>query len=273
MCSVVLALVWARLIYNRNTRQNASVELSRAILLMQANAGILDESVEKNEMLIDEINSITKKLTRKDEADEFIKARDELASILESLAVIKALNLQAAGLSTSQSITKSINDVLKENKQLIARKKIKTNKKIQPGLKIGLPAALSYRLIETNLRNAFKLTDKGSAIDVSLKSVGQKAILKIEYKGLALSRRMLHLLEGPIENYRALDATGTALFVNKIIAESIGGQFDVVSDSKYGTTVRIKFSKSNAKIDKFKPVNKELDNPELAPFNGKAKPA
>ena len=273
LCSLILALVWSRLVYNRNTRQNASTELSRAILLMQANAGILAEAVEKNEMQMDEINSITKKLNRKDEAGAFIKVRDDLASFVKSLAIIQALNLQEAGLSASQSIAKSINEFIKANKQLIASRKIKINKNIQAGLKIGLATTLASELLETNLQNAISLADKNSAVSIDLRSNGNKIKLIVEYKGLALSKRMLHLLEGPLENYRALDAVGTALLVNKIIAESVGGLFDVASDSKYGTTVRIKLPKSNAKIDNFKPTNKEIDNPELAPFNGKAKPA
>jgi hypothetical protein len=52
----------------------------------------------------------------------------------------------------------------------------------------------------------------------------------------------------------------------------VGGKFEIKSDSKTGTYVKIKLPKSNADINNFKP-NTELDNPELAPFRGKVKTA
>jgi DNA-binding beta-propeller fold protein YncE/signal transduction histidine kinase len=273
VCSLILAIVWLRLVYNRNTRQNASGELSKAILLMRANASILSEAVEKNEMQIDEISSVSKKLNRKDGANDFVKSRDELASLLRSLAIIQALNMQTTDNSTSQTVTKSIRRTLADNKQPIAQRKLRFSKDIQKGLKIGLPTPIMASLLDSNLTSAIKMSDKNSTINISLKSSVRKINVSISYKGSAIPRRTLHLLEDPSKNFKSLDAFGVALYTDKVITESIGGKFDIVSDSKYGTTVRIKLPKADASVDGFKPINKEADNPDLALFNGKAKPA
>ena len=83
---------------------------------------------------------------------------------------------------------------------------------------------------------------------------------------------MLHSLEEPIPSAKKLGAAGAGLYANLITAESFGGKFDVVSDSKTGTFVRISLPRYNGKKDSFKPVKKEsLEG--LEDFTGQQKPA
>ena len=133
-----------------------------------------------------------------------------------------------------------------------------------------MSAELVGVLLRTNLENAFEIADKNGRVDVKIIQTGSKVKLSIAGGGKALSRRMLHNLEVPLKNARKLDAVGAGLYLNQIIVESVGGKFTIASDSKTGTYVNIKLPKSNADVNNFKP-NTELENPELAPFKGKAK--
>lgn len=109
-------------------------------------------------------------------------------------------------------------------------------------------------------------------ITVELVQSARKINLNITSSGKALSRRMLHALEGPIINPRKLDAVGAGLYLNQIIVEAVGGKFSVVSDSKTGTLVKAQIPQNYSDVNNFKP-NTELDNPELDMFKGKVKPA
>jgi len=271
-CTLVVALVWLRVVRNRIVRENASDELSAVIMLMQANGVILASVAERSQMEMDEINSIVRKIAHKDNADQLMAPIKALAGLIASYKAVEVLNRQEIKPATSAQIKSELKAILDTNKRVVASKKLVITKTIPAGLNIGIGAELVALLMQTNLENAFEIAEKNGKVDIKFSQGVRNVSLNISSGGKALSRRMLHALEGPISNSRKLDAVGASLYLNQIIVESVGGKFEITSDSKTGTYVKIKLPKSNADINNFKP-NSELDNPELAPFSGKVKPA
>ena len=200
ICSLALALCWSRLIYSRNTRQNASGELSKAIIMMQAGANVLKQTAEKLNLQLDEINSTARKLKRKDKAREFNQLIKELNLLIASFGSIEALNAQAPGASGSTDLRRIIKLATDNNKQIIAQKKLSITTDIRNGIKVAVPATLMASLIVPSIESAIGLAEKNGKISVSLKPAGRKIKLLIESNGLALSKQMLHSLEEPIRS-------------------------------------------------------------------------
>jgi signal transduction histidine kinase len=271
-CTLVVALVWLRVVRNRIVRENASDELSAVIMLMQANGAILASVAEKSQLEMDEINSIVRKIAHKDSANQLIKPIRTLAGLIASYKAVEVLNRQKIQPATSAQIKSELKAILDTNKRVIASKKLVITKTIPAGLNIGINAELVSLLMQTSLENAFEIAEKDGKVDIKFSQGARNVSLNISGGGKALSRRMLHALEAPISNSRKLDAVGAGLYLSQIIVESVGGKFEIISDSKTGTYVKIKLPKSNTDLNNFKP-NTELDNPELAPFRGKVKPA
>lgn len=97
-------------------------------------------------------------------------------------------------------------------------------------------------VISNIILNSIKYTKKGNEITVTLKKVGNNAVLVISDKGIGMKKEVLAKVGSPYYSYNEdLDDTGfgIALFIAKRYISYHGGNFSIQSRKTSGTTVSI----------------------------------
>lgn len=110
-----------------------------------------------------------------------------------------------------------------------------------------IPARLDLSRMEfaivNILLNSIKYTRDGNRIDVSLKTIGNNAVISISDRGVGIPKDILHLVGTPYFSYSHGDrfeaGFGISLYIAKKYIASHGGNFVIQSTEGKGTTVTI----------------------------------
>jgi len=116
-------------------------------------------------------------------------------------------------------------------------------------------------VISNIILNSIKYTRKGNEITVTLKKVGNNAILSISDKGVGMKKEVLDKVGTPYYSQQGdnLDTGfGIALFIAKKYVSYHGGSFSIQSRKSSGTTVSISIPLDIEKDDGITPKNLSL---------------
>ena len=106
---------------------------------------------------------------------------------------------------------------------------------------------LRIEQVVTNLvSNAIKYSPHGGTIDVSLRTVGQEAVIEVCDHGIGISlvdqRRLFEPFQRLDLSREAIPGVGLGLFIVRRIVEVHGGRIEVESTVDKGSTFRVSLS-------------------------------
>ena len=111
-----------------------------------------------------------------------------------------------------------------------------------------VPMAEEYfkKIITELVQNAFKFSETGTRVNVSLKTAGEETELSIHDHGCGLSTEHIRRIGAYVQFERKMQdqpGLGLGLAIAKKLAELHGGQLAITSSEKTGTTVTVKLPK------------------------------
>ncbi|MEM7762051.1 MAG: HAMP domain-containing sensor histidine kinase [Cyanobacteria bacterium P01_A01_bin.40] len=127
--------------------------------------------------------------------------------------------------------------------QAVAQKqKIKFETDLAEGLKVAGDGSQLSRLFSNLINNAFKYTERGGKITLSLRAINQQAVVSIADTGIGISAKYLPYVFQRFwraDQVNQQEGLGLGLAIAQTIAQQHGGKITVTSELEVGTCFKV----------------------------------
>jgi PAS domain S-box-containing protein len=186
--------------------------------------------------------------------NEIYLGNQRMVSLVNALLNVSRLELGTFSVEPEQAqITTIADDVIKELKPQMEKRKIKFSKKYQTKIpQMMLDKKLANIIFQNLLSNAFKYTPEQKSVSLEINTNKKDLLIRVADTGLGIplsqkDRIFTKLFRA--DNVRATDTEGTGLglYIVKSIVDNVGGEIYFTTEENKGTTFNVSIPLSGMK--------------------------